>query len=186
MISWALMDQGLSVVAEPRRSEAGFTIIELMIVVVIIAVLAAVVVPGWFKESRKAKHGTEVTGMFAEIAIKEEQYKVEHHVYLSATTCPSAPSTTGVDFATECLTGSSAWDNLRINPTEKNVSCTYAITAGASGSTPSPPAGFAMVTPASAWWWVVAECDSDGQGGTNATYFQSSVDTKTQKQNEGL
>ncbi len=186
MIRWSLMEQGLSVVAQPRRSERGFTLIEIMVVVVIIGVLAAIVVPGWFKESRKAKAGSEVTGMFAEITVKEEQYKIENHVYLSAARCPSAPSTSGVDFATACLTSGSAWANLRVNPTEKNLSCTYEITAGASGTAPTPPAGFTMVTPASAWWWVIAECDSDGQGGTNATYFQSSIDAKQQKQNEGL
>ena len=41
-----------------------------------------------------------------------------------------------------------------------------------------------MLTPAGGWWYAVAECDADGQGGTNSTYFISSVDTKVQKQNE--
>ena len=159
---------------------------EIMIVVVIIAVLAAVVVPGWFKESSKAKAKTEVNAMFAELTIKEEQYKGEHNVYLSATKCPSAPSTTGVDFSATCLTGSSAWDNLRVNPPEATVRCAYELTAGDSSAAPTPPSGFSMLTPAGNWWYAVAECDSDNSGGTNSTWFISSVNTKVQVQNEGL
>ena len=166
--------------------ERGFTILEIMVVVVIIAVLAAIVVPGWFKESGKAKAKTEVNAMFAELTIKEEQYKVENHVYLSTTKCPSAPNTAGVGFAASCLTGSSPWDNLRVNPPEATVRCAYELTAGDSSAAPTPPSGFTMTTPAGGWWFAVAECDVDNSGGTNSTWFISSVDTKVQVQNEGL
>lgn len=177
MIPWCVMSS-----ADRQR---GFTILEIMIVVVIIAVLAAIVVPGWFRESSKAKAKTEVNAMFAELTIKEEQYKLENHVYLTATACPTAPSPSGVSFASTCLSGSSAWDNLRVNPPEATVRCSYAITAGDSSAAPSPPTGFTMTTPAGGWWYAVAECDSDASGGTNSTWFISSVDTKVQVQNEG-
>jgi prepilin-type N-terminal cleavage/methylation domain-containing protein len=165
--------------------ERGFTIIEIMIVVVIIAVLAVLVVPGWFRESTKSRTKTEVNAVLAEITIKEEQYKVEKHEYLAATACPSAAEPDGVDFATTCLTGSSAWDNLRVNPPEKNVRCSYEITAGDKDTAPSPPTGFTMATPAGGWWYAVATCDTDAKGGVNSTFFISSVDTKVQIQNEG-
>ncbi len=177
MVPWRVMSSA--------RSERGFTILEIMIVVVIIAVLAVLVVPGWFKESTKSRTKTEVNAVFAEITIKEEQYKVEHNVYLTATACPTTPDSDGYDFAATCLTGSSAWDNLRINPPEKTVRCSYAITAGTSAAAPSPPAGFTMTTPAGTWWFAVATCDTDGKGGTNSTFFISSVNTEVQKQDEG-
>ncbi|CAN5850808.1 hypothetical protein BH11MYX3_BH11MYX3_03170 [soil metagenome] len=156
-----------------------------MIVVVILAILAAIVVPGWFRASAKAKGDTEAAAMFAEIAAKEEQYKIENNVYLSAARCPATPTNAGVDWAAACLTGSSAWDNVRVNPPEKLLSCAYTITAGAAGSTPSPPAPFTMTTPVTGWWYVVAECDSDNSSTLNSFYFVSSVDTKVQKQNAG-
>lgn len=166
--------------------ERGFTLLEIMIVVVIIAVLAILVVPGWFKESAKSKAKSEVNAFFAEITIKEEQYKIEKAAYLGTTAaCPTAPQPDGVDFATTCLTGTSNWDKLRINPPEKNVRCSYSMTAGTSAAAPTPPSGFTMTTPAGGWWYAVAECDSDGRGGVNATFFISSVDTKVQIQNEG-
>lgn len=179
MIPWSVMSTA--------ERERGFTVVEIMIVVVIIAVLAAVVVPGWFKESSKTKTKTEVNAMFAELTIKEEQYKVEHQVYLSAGPCPTAVSPgAGVSFSTTCLTGASAWDNLRVNPPEAIVRCMYELTAGDSTAAPTPPTGFTMPTPAGHWWYAVATCDTDSSGGTNSTWFISSVDTKVQVQNEGL
>ena len=183
MVTWSVMDHGIEYPS--ARDQRGFTLIEVMIVVVILGILAAIVVPGWFRASAKAKATTEVTGMFAEISVKEEQYKIENHIYLAAATCPSTPTSAGVDFATSCLTGATAWDNLRIQPPEKTLACTYSITVGAAGTPPAPPAGFTMVSPVNGWWWAVAECDADGNGGTNSKFFQSSVDTKKQVTNEG-
>jgi len=170
------------------RTQRGFTLIELMIVVVVIAILAAVVVPSFMRETNKTKAETEVNSMFGEIGVKEEQYKIENHVYLSDATpaaCPTATSSAGVDFAATCVTAGSVWSDLRIAPPDAKVRCTYLITAGLSTDVPSPPAGFTMTAPATGWWWAVATCDSDNQSGTNATFFVSSVDTKIQKQNEG-
>ena len=159
--------------------------IELMVVVAIVAILAAVVVPSWLRDSHKTKANAEVSGMFAEIGVKEEQYKIENHAYYSAAACPTAPSTAGADFSTTCVTTGSGWSTLRIAPTETKLYCTYSITAGLSSVTPVPPTGFTMTAPATSWWFAVAECDMDGQGGTNTTYFQSSVDPTIQKLNYG-
>ncbi len=184
MIPWFVMDQG--VIELPRvRSQRGFTLIELMVIVVILGILAATIVPGWFRTSAKAKAKTEVTGMFAEIGVKEEQYKIEKQAYLAAATCPATPTNAGVDWGTACLTGSSTWDDLRIAPTEKKLGCTYAITVGAAGSTPVAPSGFTMTKPVNGWWWALATCDADGKTGSYSTFFTSSVDTKLQIQNEG-
>lgn len=165
------------------RTQRGFTLIELMIVVGIIAILAAVVVPGWFRESSKAKHGTEVTGMFSELTVKLEQWKMETGSYpLTAGPCPAAPSSSGADFAATC---GGVWTSLRVAPPNAKVYCSYELTGGPSTAVPSPPAGFTMTPPSTAWWFIVAECDMDNSGGLNATFFQSSMDTKIQKLNEG-
>jgi prepilin-type N-terminal cleavage/methylation domain-containing protein len=173
----------------PRTSERGFTIIELMVVVAIIAILAAIVVPTWMRESRKAKADSEINAMFTEIGIKEEQYKSESSAgqYLAATTaCPSTPSSDGVDFNTTCVTTGSPWADLRILATDSKIRCTYAVTTGAAGATMTAPTGFTVANqPAGAWYYLVATCDMDGQGGTNAQFFRTSVDTVIQKYNYG-
>jgi hypothetical protein len=124
--------------------------------------------------------------MFAEIAAKEEQYKLDNSVYLAATTCPATPSTAGIDFNTACVTTGSAWAGLRVNSPESKIRCTYVVTAGAAGTTLTPPAGFTVPNqPVGAWYYVVATCDLDGVASTNSTFFQSSTDTAIQKLNYG-
>jgi type IV pilus assembly protein PilE len=179
-------------VREPT-AERGFTLIELMIVVAIVAILAAVVVPTFVTEVNKSRGKSEVSPMFAQIAAKEEAYKSETNVYLAATVCPSAPVKAGYNFLTSCKTSGSAWETLRIDPPSSTMYCTYTIEAKTKGNALTPPTGFknsagtlnTAETPATSWWYVLAECDESSNGGTNAKYFQSSIDSKIQVINSG-
>jgi prepilin-type N-terminal cleavage/methylation domain-containing protein len=182
------------------RAERGFTLIELMIVVAVIAILAAIAVPAFFSQTRKSKASSEVSAMFAEMSTKEEQFKVEKGAYWgselstagtsSSATCPSAlPSATLTSISTSCMT-SADWTTLHINPPETKVWCQYTITAGSAGGPPTPT-GFTMLsdgtafTPITSWYYVLATCDMDGSSTKNSTYFISSADTKIQSANEG-
>lgn len=167
-----------------RRSERGFTLIELLAVVVIIAILAMLVIPNFFRESRKAKSRTEATAMLAEISLKEESYKSEVGVFLTMPTCPAALPAT--DYLASSCTGSAAWTSLRIMPKSSKLRCQYTAEAGTSSDTATPPTGWTFVAPTtSSWYWVHAKCDGDGAGGTNAEYFMTSVDSTVRGKNEG-
>jgi prepilin-type N-terminal cleavage/methylation domain-containing protein len=184
------------------NAERGFTLIELMAVVVILAILAAVVIPNFMKSSSRAKGRSEATAMFAEIAAKQEQYKAETGKYMGdrtdalkegSTTCPPAATTGDYNFSTTCAVANSAWQDLRIQPTSSSLRCQYTIEAGVTGTVLTPPTGFtnsqgaAAAEPALAgpWWFIHAVCDESSNGGTNAEYYKSSVDGKLQFQNEG-
>lgn len=184
-------------VREPH-AERGFTLIELMIVVAVIAVLAAVVVPTFLKSANKTKGKTEVTAMFAELAQKEEAYKSESptNSYLaSGAKChASGPQKAGYNFQTTCVTSGSTWETLRINAPESKMYCAYQIFAGAKTDTLTPPTGFknsrgvlntAEPSLSSGWWYLVADCDEDSHGGTNAKYYMSSLDLTLQVTNSG-
>ena len=174
--------------------QRGFTLLELMIVVAIIAVLAAIVIPAWNYETKKGRTDPEISSMFTQIATSLEQFKAEqgNGSYYATTLvpsplgpCPSAPTPSGANWNTSCAS-TAGWSNLRISAPESTMYCDYEIVTGAAGTTPSPPSGFTMTTPAGSWWWVLGTCDMDGKGGTNATFFRSSVDAKLQKQNYGF
>ncbi|HUS32903.1 MAG TPA: type II secretion system protein [Kofleriaceae bacterium] len=175
-------------------AERGFTLIELMMVVAIIAVLAIIVVPTFVGEARKAKGQAEVNAMFTAISTKQETYKNEFNSYLALPMCPTTgPSVAGANIGKMIVDGDcdAAWVTARVAAPESKMHCAYTVVVGAKGTTLTPPTGFknsqgvaaAEPTLASGWWYATAECDEDGQGGTNAMYYESSVDTNIQVTN---
>lgn len=153
-----------------------------MITVAIIAVLAAIAVPAFTKESRKSKAMSEVGAMFAELGVREDQYKAENTGYLAAAACPASPVAAGQD-ATSCIGAGGEWEALRVRLPETNLRCSYVITTG-TGTGATPPTGFTFVSPPGNWYYIVATCDMDNDG-TSSYYFTSSTNSRIQPQNDG-
>lgn len=65
------------------RNNKGFTLIELMIVVAIIGILAAIAIPNFMSYQCKSKQSEAKTNLGA-IATSEETYMAEHNVYKAA------------------------------------------------------------------------------------------------------
>lgn len=167
-----------------RRVQRGFTLIEVMITVALIAVLAAVAIPTFSKETRKSKASSEVNGMFGELGIRQDQYKLENGTYLTAAACPSTPLAAGQD-ASGCIAAGQPWATLRVRLPTQKLMCSYEMQSGTGTTGPSAPTGFTFSPPAGAWYFIVATCNMDGNTSVNATYFISSVDSKMQTQNAG-
>lgn len=171
-----------------HQRERGFTLIEVMIVVALIAVLAAVVIPSFYTEASRAKGDAEVASIFAELRLKQEQYKVEQGTYLSTgadenDTFPAAPSP-GLQAFQSALPAE--WIALRFQPPQPEVRCAYVAIAGNAGdATGAGAQGFGMpATPSVSWYYLLAHCDMDGAAG-DSYYFTSSMDTRIQDQNSG-
>lgn len=168
------------------RDQRGFTLIEMMMVVAVIAILAIVVIPQFFKESSKTKSTSEVAAFFAELSIKQEQYRSDTGNYMDMVACPgTVPSSSGVD-SSVCGT-SAEWVTVNAFPPASKMRCQYEVVAGIIGEAETGvPAGITFTAPTTLpWYFMVAICDGDNSSTVNATYFASSIDSTIIKLNEG-
>jgi prepilin-type N-terminal cleavage/methylation domain-containing protein len=171
-----------------RSRQAGFTLLELMVVVTLIAVLAAIALPSFTGESRKAKGDSEVAAFFGELAVREEQYSVENGRYLSTsggeTTTFPATATAG----TQALgTLPTTWQTLKVRTPESMARCGYVVIAGTRTDSAGAIASttFGYTAPARNWFYVLAHCNLDGNSAVDSYYFLSSDDARIQKSNPG-
>ncbi len=174
--------------------QRGFTLIELMVVVAIIGVLASLAVVMFGGESKKVKAKTEVTAMFAEMQVRQNEYRVEAGAYLStnaandeADTWPAAPSTDGSKQS--LLPYPANWSTLRIKPDAASVRCAYVMIAGEGGDDTNVGTiaanDFNYVPPAIDWYYMLAHCDMDQDATTDSYYFQRSDDDRLYFLNQG-
>ena len=70
-----------------HREQRGFSLVELMIVVAIIAILAAIAIPAFMRFALKSKT-SEATGNLSAIRTCEEAFRAENDVFL---VCPQSP-----------------------------------------------------------------------------------------------
>jgi prepilin-type N-terminal cleavage/methylation domain-containing protein len=77
------------------RKHAGFTLVELMIVVAIVAILAAIAIPSYLRFQSKAKTA-EATNNLGAIRAAEETYRAENDTYLACTASPAGGGTDAV------------------------------------------------------------------------------------------
>ena len=130
-----------------RKSE-GFSLIELMIVVAIIAVLAAIAIPSFLRFQLRSKT-SEATTNLGGIRTCEETYRAEEDLYLACAAHPAAiPTGTPVTWAGAPVT----WASIGFEP-DGNVRYQYSVAIPAA-------APFTDFT-------AMAEGDLDADGSTS-------------------
>lgn len=85
-------------------NKKGFTLIELMITVAIIGILAAIAIPGYIGQQRRAAR-TEAYTNLESLRLLEEQFFAENGCYqpLVAGVCPPAASSIGAAGSTQAI-----------------------------------------------------------------------------------
>jgi type IV pilus assembly protein PilE len=76
------------------KQNRGFTLIELMIVIVVIAILAAIALPSYTNQVRKSRR-SEVEASIEQVALFQERFRADCTTYASAFNfaCPSGAPT---------------------------------------------------------------------------------------------
>lgn len=165
------------------------TLLEVMVVVGIVAILAKLVLPAFATQARKSEGDTEVAQYFAELSMKEEQYKIDHGVYFSTgagetATWPTTPTAS----EQTVMPLPATWTTLRVVTPTSTARCGYVTIAGTAttgtvGSIAST--SFAFTAPAMSWYYVLAHCNLDNDSTKDSYYFASSKDAKILKLNYG-
>jgi type IV pilus assembly protein PilE len=177
-----------------RDREAGFTLIEMMVTIAVIAILASIALPSFFSEARKTKAFAEVQPIFNDLRVRLEQYLQEHGDYpLSIGEGTLHPAGTPGTTKRAMNPLPASWLDLKVRISgEDQVYCGYTwvtgkAAAGAIGTIAStaPPNGFGFTLPITAWYYLLAECDMNGDGTKFSYYFTSSVDPVILRLNEG-
>ncbi len=118
---------------ELRKRSKGFTLIELMIVVAIIAILAAIAIPQYRKFQLKSKTSEAKTNIGA-IRTCEEAYAAEHNVYYLVGPAPESNITsTARDFDPTTDTNAAHFADLGFKPAGR-VYYNYGVVNWRSGT----------------------------------------------------
>jgi len=155
---------------ELRKKSKGFTLIELMIVVAIIAILAAIAIPQYRKFQLKAKTA-EAKDNIGAIRTAEEAYAAENDVYVFCGWTPGdAPEANGNNWATGA--GHQGFESIGFRPAGK---VRYIYGVGATANTPGTDASTNQVNDGNADIYITAKGDLDGDG-SNAWFYSTDED----------
>jgi len=125
--------------SNPRRNQSGFTLVELLIVVIILGILAAVVIPQFNTAAAESKEAALASNL-ATIRQAIELYKVQHNdTFPGATIVTQLTTTTDASGAAGTKYGPYIRNAFPANPVHSDPATANLVATAAS--MPGAPAG---------------------------------------------
>ena len=157
-----------------------------MIVVAIVGILASLAVYMFGGQQKKINAKSEVTAVFAEFKLRQEQYRLENGTYLSSSATndegdpwPVTPGTNGG--RNPLLPFPTNWTTLGMAPDATSVYCNYVSIVGDGGDDTNvgtkAATDFNFTAPPTDWFYILAQCDMDQNTAVDSFYFQTSSDS---------
>ncbi len=133
-----------------NRSSCGFTLIELMIVVAIVGILAAVALPAYTDYVVRGRI-PDATANLASKRVQMEQFFQDNLTYAGAPTC-SDDTTSSQYFTFNCsVAGTSSAFTLQAVGKGPMAGFTYTVDQSNNKATPAVPSGWASHDPDTCW-----------------------------------
>ena len=134
------------------KTHSGFTLIELMIVLVVIAILTAIALPSYTKYVIRGKV-PDATGTLATKRVQMEQWFQDNRSYTGAPAC-TADTTTSRNFNFSCTVLTATTYTLQAAGKDSMAGFTYTVdqsNAKTSAFASPAPSGWAAATPNNCW-----------------------------------
>jgi general secretion pathway protein G len=149
--------------SNPRRNQSGFTLVELLIVVIILGILAAVVIPQFNTAAAESKEAALASNL-ATIRQAIELYKVQHNdTFPGATVVTQLTTTTDASGAAGTKYGPYIRNSFPANPIDASAAVATAATM------PGAPSG------AGGWFYSTGNgefrANVAGAGPSGTDYF---------------
>ncbi|MCI4431223.1 MAG: prepilin-type N-terminal cleavage/methylation domain-containing protein [Burkholderiales bacterium] len=135
-----------------RSDESGFTLIELMIAVAVVAILSAIAVPNYTAYVMRGKI-SEATSRLAVKQVQMEQFFQDNRTYVAGTACAS-DTTSSKFFDFSCTgAGAPAATTFIISAVGKDSMAGFTFTINQSGATTTGavPSGWTAPSPNTCW-----------------------------------
>jgi prepilin-type N-terminal cleavage/methylation domain-containing protein len=155
-----------------RPGRKGFTLVELMVAVAIIAVLASLAIVAYGRQTRKSRL-VQLRAFMTEIGAKMEVYESFAGEYLPPIAdafCPPNVGTTAVPFNVGACQNALQWQTIGLNPAQPTY-FQFQILAGGPGQPDCSAPSATLLTTIEVcgsidnnthWWVIVARADQNG------------------------
>lgn len=131
------------------KSEHGFTLIELMIVVVIVAILASVALPAYQGYVMRSRIAEATAGLAAKRA-SVEQFFDNNRTYVNAPAC-AADNVTSKSFTFSCTVSTATTYTIQALGTDPMNGFAFTIDQANTRVTSAVPTGWALPNPNTCW-----------------------------------